>query len=133
MAVSESGHFGENEQQLVSSALLRTAPQLYSPWEPLSGAELRLGARSKPNVLRNQTNSTTESKHPRALHARIQAGANNIKQGPIMSQHTLNTQRIGTLMTVQKDDTMQGRPCAYSMGWIDDPTSAMMRTSVRCL
>lgn len=41
--VSESGHFGANEQLLVSSALLRTAPQLYSPCEPLAGAELRLG------------------------------------------------------------------------------------------
>lgn len=47
-----------------------------------------------------------------------------------MSQHTLNPQRTVTLRTVQEGDITQGGPCAYTMGWIDDPTSEMLKASV---
>lgn len=50
------------------------------------------------------------------------------KQGSFMIPlHTLNTQSTGNLRTAQKDDSMQWGPCAYAMGWMDGPTSEMVK------
>lgn len=105
---SESGHFGENVQQLMSSVSLRTTASSYSLFEPLLGAELWLGGEkvkgTKPTSF--GIKPTQHRKQTPKGSACMDTGRRRHKQGPITSQHMLNTQRTGTLRTVQRHDTM---------------------------